>query len=69
MLVLEFAFLPLYAWIHKTVVDGQGFYSDAIKYAEVQPMPTIFTLTAIIIIVGICFVAAGYFSKKRNAAK
>lgn len=66
LLVLEFAFLPLYGWIQKSVVDGQGFYTDAIRYAEVQPMPTIFALTAIIMFAGLCFMAIGYISKKRR---
>jgi transcriptional regulator with XRE-family HTH domain len=69
MLVLEFAFLPLYGLIHKSVVDGQGFYTDAINYASVQPMPVIFTLTAIIIVIGICLIAAGHFNKKRSLVK
>jgi len=67
MLVLEYMFLPLFGWIHKTIVNGHGFYSDAIRYAKVQPMPTIFALTAIIIIIGAGFMIIGYFSKKKRA--
>ena len=69
MLVLEFMFLPIYGWIHKTVVDGQGFYSDAINYAKVQPMPIVFTLTAIVILGGLSYMAIGYLSKKKNKTK
>lgn len=31
---------------------GIGFYSDPLKYASVAPMPTVFTLTIILIVLG-----------------
>ena len=66
MLVLEFMFLPILGTMQKTHVNGQGFYSDFIKYAGMQPMPIIFTLTAIIILVGIFFLLKGLMYKKSN---
>jgi multisubunit Na+/H+ antiporter MnhC subunit len=65
MLVLEFAFLPVFGYIHKTIVDGQGFYTDPMQYAAVQPMPILFLLTAIMITVGICFIAIGFIGKRK----
>ena len=67
MLVLEFMFLPIFATIQKAHVNGQGFYSDFIKYVGMQPMPIIFTITIIIILVGISFLALGLYSKKHNS--
>lgn len=72
MLVLEFLFLPFFGTMQKAQVSGQGFYTEFIKYAGTQPMPIVFILTAIIIIVGIiCFVKGylkGYLNKKRNSS-
>lgn len=69
MLVLEFMFLPILGTMQKTHVNGQGFYSDFIEYAGMQPMPIIFTLTAIIILVGIFFLLKGLMYKKSNPTK
>lgn len=65
MLVLEYMFLPIFGSIQKAHVNGQGFYSDFIKYAGMQPMPIIFTITAAIIVVGIIFMVLGLYNKKR----
>lgn len=64
MLVLEFMFLPILGSLQKSHVNGQGFYSDYIKYAGVQPMPVIFTITAVIIAIGIGFLVFGLYNKK-----
>ena len=65
MLVLEFVFLPIYAMIHKSVVNGQGFYSDPIKYASMPPMPIVFAVTGIVIIIGLYLTLSGYSRKHR----
>lgn len=69
MLVLEFMFLPVFGALQKAHVNGQGFYSDFIKYAGMQPMPIIFTITIVIIVFGISFLTLGLYSKKHNAVK
>ena len=65
MFVLEYMFLPLFGSMQKSQVGGQGFYSDFIKYALVQPMPIIFTITTIVVIVGIVLIVKGYVDKKK----
>ncbi|AFM00947.1 putative transcriptional regulator [Desulfitobacterium dehalogenans ATCC 51507] len=69
MLVLEFMFLPILGTMQKAHVDGQGFYSDFMKYAGMQPMPLIFMLTAMIILIGIFFLLKGLMHKKSNPTK
>ena len=65
MFVLEYMFLPLFGSMQKSQVGGQGFYSDFIKYALVQPMPIIFTITTIVVIVGLLLIVKGYVDKKK----
>ena len=67
MLVLEYMYLPIFGTMQKAQVNAQGFYSDFIKYAKVQPMPTIFAITVIIIILGVLFTIKGCIDK-RNAS-
>lgn len=69
MLVLEFMFLPVFGALQKAHVNGQGFYSDFIKYAGMQPMPIIFGITIAVIVVGVGFLSFGLYSKKCNTAK
>ena len=64
MFVLEYMFLPLFGSMQKAQVSGQGFYSDFMEYAKIQPMPVIFTITAFVVIIGIILIAKGYFDKK-----
>lgn len=69
MFVLEFMFLPIFGTMQKAQVNGQGFYTDFMRYAKVQPMPAIFTVTSFLIIIGIAFLLKGYFYKKNNSTK
>jgi len=69
MFVLELMFLPIFGSMQKTHVNGQGFYSDFMNYAIVQPMPAIFTITSIIVMIGIAFMLKGYFYKKYQSTK
>lgn len=69
MLVLEFMFLPIFGALQKSHVNAQGFYTDFIKYAGMQPMPIIFALTVAIIVVGIGFLALGLYTIKRSTTK
>lgn len=69
MLVLEFLFLPFLGTMQKAQVNGQGFYSDFIRYAAYPPMPAIFKLTGAVIAAGLCFILIGYLSKKGHSAK
>jgi transcriptional regulator with XRE-family HTH domain len=69
MFVLEFMFLPVFGTMQKEQASGHGFYSHFMDYASVQPMPTIFKVTFMIIMVGLAFMLKGYFYKKRNLIK
>lgn len=69
MFVLEFMFLPVFGTMQKEQVNGHGFYSDFMDYAKVQPMLAIFSVTFILIMVGMAFMLKGYFYKKRNLIK
>lgn len=66
MLVLEFLFLPVLGMIQKAHVHGNGYYTEFIEYAAYPPMPAVFTITAGIIITGICFVLIGHSAKRRH---
>lgn len=66
MFVLEYMFLPVFGSMQKAQVGGQGFHSDFIKYASVQPMPMIFTITTIVVIVGIALVVKGYVDTRNK---
>ncbi len=69
MFVLEFMFLPVFGTMQKEQVSGHGFYSDFMDYAKVQPMPAIFGVTFVLVMVGMAFMLKGYFYKKRNLIK
>ena len=45
--------------------SGTGFFSDAMAYASKEPMPTIFTITAIIVLLGIALIALSLVRKRR----
>lgn len=65
MFVLEYMYLPVFGTMQKLQVSGQGFYSDFMKYAGVQPMPTIFAITAIVVITGVIFIVKGHMEKRK----
>lgn len=64
LLALEFMFLPTFGTMQKAHVDGQGFYSDFMKYAKMQPMPTIFALTGLVVAAGLVFLFKGLWDKR-----
>jgi transcriptional regulator with XRE-family HTH domain len=56
------------------IVTGIGFYEDPMEYAHTAPMPTIFAITAAIIILGIglaasSFVTSRVFKKRFSLSK
>ena len=67
LLVLEFLFLPFLAQMHRDFVNGNGFYVEYIRYARMQPMPIVFTITAAIIAVGL--VLAGMAAIEKYGGK
>lgn len=69
LFVLEFMFLPVFGAMHKEHVAGQGFYIDYILYAKVQPMPVIFTITGILVLVGVFLIVKGTIGKKIRHVK
>lgn len=66
MFVLEYMFLPIFGTMQRVQVGGQGFHSDFIKYAFVQPMPIIFIITSIVVIIGIVLIVKGYVDIKNK---
>ena len=64
LFVLEFMFLPLFGSLQRNHVNGQGYFTDFMEYANVQPMPTIFTITGILIFIGLVLFIKGYVDKK-----
>ncbi len=64
LFVLEFMFLPLFGSLHRAHVNGQGYYQNFMDYTKVQPMPTIFTVTGILIFVGLLLFIKGYIDKR-----
>lgn len=45
---------------------GLGFYSDPMKYASQAPMPTVFTLTGLVILLGIGLCVGSLLYKKKK---
>lgn len=66
MLVLEFLFLPVFGMIQKEHVNGQGFYTEFMRYASMQPMPMVFSITIVIGLIGTLCLLKGYFYRKSN---
>lgn len=64
LFVLEFAFLPIFAGLQKAHVDAHGFYTDYMEYAGMQPMPIIFTLTGILVLLGLILLLWGTLERK-----
>lgn len=64
LFVIEFMFLPLFGSLQKAHVNSQGYYQNFMDYTKVQPMPTIFTITGILIFVGLILFIKGYIDKR-----
>ena len=45
--------------------SGTGYHPDPMAYASKEPMPTIFTITAIIVLLGIALIALSLVRKRR----
>lgn len=63
LLALEFMFLPTLGAMQKAQVNGQGFYTDFMRYAQMQPMPTIFTITGVVVAAGTLLLLKGLWDK------
>ncbi|MHB1152532.1 MAG: helix-turn-helix domain-containing protein [Eubacteriales bacterium] len=66
MFVIELMFLPVFGTLQKEQVNSQGFWTDFMKYADVQPMPIVFTLTGVIVFVGLGFMLVGFMYKTKH---
>lgn len=53
LLIGELLFLPFYALLEKMRTGGSGIIKDCIEYAIVQPMPLVFLVTIIILLIGV----------------
>jgi len=49
---LSLFFLPVYGTMQKAQVDGQGFYSDFMRYADKPPMSILFLLSGALVLAG-----------------
>jgi hypothetical protein len=49
---LSLFFLPVYGTMQKAQVDGQGFYSDFMRYADKPPMSILFLLSGVLVLAG-----------------
>ena len=61
--IFELLSLPVFGVLQKIQVSGQGFKTDFMKYASVQPYPLVFILTGIIVVVGIALIYWGHKEK------
>ncbi|MGI6174639.1 MAG: helix-turn-helix domain-containing protein [Christensenellales bacterium] len=48
---------------------GTGFFSDPMQYAQIEPMPTIFTITFTVIILGIGLTAFSFFPMRKKISQ
>lgn len=75
LLIAEYfsLFLIRNAAVRLAVDTGMGYYKEPLKYASVAPMPTIFTLTGILILLGALLSAGsllyGFLQKKKADTK
>lgn len=53
LLIGELLFLPFYAFLEKIRTGGSNVVTEWIEYAAVQPMPLVFSVTIIILLIGI----------------
>lgn len=62
--ITELLSLPIFGVLQKMQVNADGFYVDFWKYIAVQPYPIIFTLTGIIILMGVILMVLGCKEKR-----
>ena len=65
LLAAELLFLPILAQMHKELVNGQGYYVEYMRYAEMQPMPLIFLLSAILALFGLVLILLSLWQKHK----
>lgn len=63
-LVLEFLFLPVYSYIEVLRTGGDGTFRNCLEYAQIQPMPIVFFIAGLIILLGIALLISGVRKKK-----
>ncbi len=66
LFVIELMFLPIFGTLQREQVNSQGFFTDFMRYAEMQPMPVIFTLTGLLVVIGLGFMFLGFLYKKKH---
>ena len=64
LFIAEYLYLPVFACLQKELVNGQGFYTEIMKYTKMQPYPIIFSLTWVIVVLGISLCAISVIKKK-----
>lgn len=64
LFIVELLSLPIFGNLQRIQVSGSGFYADFMLYASQQPYPLIFTITGIIVIMGMVWIGLGYRGKK-----
>lgn len=53
LLIGELLFLPFFSFLEKMRTGGSNVNRNCIEYATVQPMPLVFSVTIIILLIGV----------------
>ncbi|MBS7525425.1 hypothetical protein KHM83_01895 [Fusibacter paucivorans] len=64
--IIELMLLPIFGFLQKEQVNGNGFYTEFWRYTGEQPYPTIFFLTGVIVVLGVILLYLGMREKKKN---
>ena len=55
--------------VELAVKIGEGFYSDAMRYAQMMPMPLIFAVTGALALLGLGLVLYAVLRERKNKIK
>lgn len=65
LLIGELLLLPIYAFLEKIRTGGSNVVTKWIEYASVKPMPLVFTITIIILLIGVVHLMNGLKHKNK----
>ncbi|MDN5298482.1 MAG: hypothetical protein PWP51_1035 [Clostridiales bacterium] len=64
--IIELMLLPVFGFLQKEQVNGNGFYTEFWRYTGEQPYPIIFFLTGIVVLMGVILLYMGINDKRKN---
>ncbi len=66
LLICDFFALQIIQFTAKQYATAEGYFQNAMEYARIAPMPTIFTITIAIIVLGLGLTAFSVIGRKKK---